>query len=206
MSINYIPAATSANPTVLNTAQQTRTVNKELGQDQFLQLLVAQMANQDPLSPTSDTEFIAQLAQFSSLEQISALNASMANSQMYGLVGKYVSAAKPVNGEERLYVGNVDGVVNDRGINYLIVAGERFTLDQITGVVDFKDDTTSWEVKLAQSANFIGKHIVAKYTDENGTEVVKEGAVQKVTAEDDVIYAYIGDDKVAVYHISEITA
>ena len=49
----------------------------ELGKDQFLELLVAQMNNQDPLSPQENGEFIAQLAQFSTVEGISNLNTSM---------------------------------------------------------------------------------------------------------------------------------
>ena len=51
--------------------------NDELGKDQFLQLLVAQMNNQDPLSPQENGEFIAQLAQFSTVEGIENMNTSM---------------------------------------------------------------------------------------------------------------------------------
>ena len=48
-----------------------------LGRDAFLQLLTTQLANQDPLKPQNDTEFIAQLAQFSSLEQLTQIRGSL---------------------------------------------------------------------------------------------------------------------------------
>jgi flagellar basal-body rod modification protein FlgD len=54
----------------------TRTVNKELDRDAFLQLLTLQMQNQDPMSPMDNTQMVAQLAQFSSLEQMNTLNTS----------------------------------------------------------------------------------------------------------------------------------
>ncbi|SFC20885.1 flagellar basal-body rod modification protein FlgD [Marinospirillum celere] len=51
--------------------------NDELGKDEFMKLLITQLENQDPLEPTDNTEFIAQLAQFSSLEGISNMSASL---------------------------------------------------------------------------------------------------------------------------------
>ena len=53
------------------------TSSDELGKEQFLQLLVTQLQNQDPLNPMEDQEFIAQMAQFSSLKQLMNLNTSM---------------------------------------------------------------------------------------------------------------------------------
>jgi flagellar basal-body rod modification protein FlgD len=53
-----------------------RVLNKELDRDAFLQLLVYQLQNQDPLNPTDNGEMIAQLAQFSALEQMNNLNES----------------------------------------------------------------------------------------------------------------------------------
>jgi flagellar basal-body rod modification protein FlgD len=71
---------------------------KPLGQEAFLKLLVAQLQNQDPLNPQENYEFVAQLAQFSSLEQsigindrldaLALQNQGMQNSQIVGLVGK----------------------------------------------------------------------------------------------------------------------
>lgn len=68
--------------TASSTAKTANTTSKEesvMGKEEFLTLLVAQLQNQDPLSPDDPTEFTAQLAQFSSLEQLFNLNKSMDN-------------------------------------------------------------------------------------------------------------------------------
>ena len=79
------------------TTNQVKTRgSSELGKEEFLKLLVCQMQNQDPLNPQSDQEFIAQLAQFSSLEQMTNLNSTMSNTSAYGLVGKEVIVQKRI--------------------------------------------------------------------------------------------------------------
>lgn len=69
-----------------------RNVSNELGKSDFLNLLITQLQFQDPLEPMDDTDFIAQLAQFSSLEQMQNLNTSFSQSMGFSLIGKHISA------------------------------------------------------------------------------------------------------------------
>ena len=66
------PTASAA--TALGQADNARVTQASLGQDAFMRLLLTQMQNQDPTAPQGDTEFLAQLAQFSSLEQLQQMN------------------------------------------------------------------------------------------------------------------------------------
>ncbi|MEM8499680.1 MAG: flagellar hook assembly protein FlgD [Pseudomonadota bacterium] len=99
---------------------QTLPKDNELGQDAFLQLLVTQLGNQDPLSPQDNGEFIAQLAQFSSVEGIQSMNSSleeMAASlrsnqalQASSLVGR--SVRLPASSAALQEGKNVEGTIN----------------------------------------------------------------------------------------------
>jgi len=74
-----ISSAINTSNSVLDQYQfsNERKANKDLGKNEFLELLVAQLNNQDPLSPQGNGEFIAQLAQFSTVEGVEKLNSSM---------------------------------------------------------------------------------------------------------------------------------
>lgn len=71
---NSAPASTSA---AGSAASGNNSVSGAMGKDEFLQLLVTQLQYQDPLQPTDNTQFVAQLAQFSSLEGITNLGTTM---------------------------------------------------------------------------------------------------------------------------------
>jgi flagellar basal-body rod modification protein FlgD len=90
-------------PISLNDSTFSSQEVNTLGKDDFLNLLITQLQNQDPLSPMDSTEFSAQLAQFSSLEQLSNVNdnletmqlfqASLNNSQAVAFIGKSIKAS-----------------------------------------------------------------------------------------------------------------
>ncbi len=75
-----------------------RSPSQVLGKDQFLQLLVMQLQNQDPLQPVQDEQFLAQMAQFSALEQMNNISSLTALHAGVQLLGHRVSAVDPGSG------------------------------------------------------------------------------------------------------------
>lgn len=111
--------------------------SSELGKDEFLKLLVCQLQNQDPLNPQDDTSFIAQLAQFSSLEQMQNMNATMTNTSAYTLVGKEVIVqTTDSSGATKEVRGTVDSVKVQNGNATLCIDGVNYDLDDLIEVLD----------------------------------------------------------------------
>ena len=77
MSTNPVGQTTSSTPTI--GAPEVPASQKGLGKDAFLQLLVTQLQHQDPTKPQADGEFIEQLAQFSTLEQLTEIQKTLAS-------------------------------------------------------------------------------------------------------------------------------
>lgn len=103
-----------------------------LDKDAFLQLLVTQMKYQDPLEPTSNTEYISQLATFSELEEMQNLGASMEMQRANNLVGEYVF----VNTDNGYVEGMVDYVVYQGGKVYLSIEESLYNIDDLDTVAD----------------------------------------------------------------------
>ena len=131
----------------------TPEASDSLGKDAFMQLLVSQMRNQDPMSPTSNEDFIAQLAQFSSLEQMEELNGNIlglavlqqSNALMSqltdssALIGKEVRFIDPSSGDEM--VGNVTSVKIEDGLAILNIGGEDVPLGNVTEITGAGNST-----------------------------------------------------------------
>jgi flagellar basal-body rod modification protein FlgD len=108
----------------------------ELGQEVFLELMVAQMQNQDPLSPQENSEFVAQLAQFSSVEGLDKLNDTMDN-----FVGSFQSGQAL---QASSMVGRVVKV--DSETSYLPTDGA------IAGTIELPQSTNNLSLKIYDSS------------------------------------------------------
>jgi flagellar basal-body rod modification protein FlgD len=124
-----------------NTSTAKENGTGTLGKDDFMKILVAQLKHQDPMQPLQDREFIAQMAQFSSVEQImnmgnemKLLRQSMGISS--DLIGKNISWNMSNSSGTGLETksGIVDAISFSGGNQYVLVGEERIPIDQLVKV------------------------------------------------------------------------
>jgi len=152
----------------------------ELGKDDFLNLLVTQLRYQDPLNPVDDKEFIGQMAQFSSLEQMQNMNTSLSQSRAFSLIGKRITAnvADEKTGEINIIEGDVTNVRMDSGKTYVVVRGQDIPVDSIT---DISDGLMSSQSNLSAFTNLIGSKVSGYVYDPDTGEVVPvDGTVKSI--------------------------
>ena len=119
-----------------------RVHKSTLGQDDFLKLLVTKMSSQDPMNPQGDAEFIAQMAQFSALEQAKSMTADIALLKAQqevltanGLIGRTVTITE---GDDQVAQGMVTSVaVNESGSPEVVINGENYSLDSVSLISPF---------------------------------------------------------------------
>jgi flagellar basal-body rod modification protein FlgD len=120
MAIQNVANSYSANTTDTAVTDAVQNSSSDLGKDAFLKILITQLSNQDPLDPLKDKDFIAQMAQFSTLEQMTNMNKSI--EQMVAM-----NKASAVS-----YIGRVIEYTDDEGLPaYSTVGYVRFEDGQI---------------------------------------------------------------------------
>lgn len=113
------------------------TSSNGMDKEAFLQLLVAQMKYQDPLEPTSNTEYVSQYAQFSQVEQMQNMAGSMTLQRASGLVGQeVVIETTSSSGKTTVIQGRVDFVKYENNKALVSVNGGLYSLDDVKNVVD----------------------------------------------------------------------
>lgn len=136
----------------------------------FLSLLVAEMTNQDPLEPTSNTEFITQLASFSQLNY--ARDSSLYSMSNYAssLVGKIVTATKPDGANQITKTGLVESVSKSGNTYNVVIDGVMFDISKVTkienaGSASSSITSTGLADSIARASGMIGMYATAKTED-----------------------------------------
>lgn len=148
--MSSIAAASAATTTTATDNVSTRVAQKSLGQSDFLKLLTTQMSNQDPMNPISDTDQIAQLAQFSALQSMNSVASELAYlradtqlSAASSLIGRQVTATTTSGS----VTGTVDSVQADSSHVYVNIGGTQYEYSKITKVEPQPTATTTAAVK-----------------------------------------------------------
>lgn len=167
--------------------------------DTFFQLLMAEMTNQDPLEPTSNTEFISQLANFTALQTGS--DSLYYNTVNYAsnLAGKTVTVATNAGvdseGKMKLNVetGVVTGVdISDENSIEITVNGKRYGLGSIMNVAGNSTGSTVSATDGAYAVSLIGKNVMLKATNAEGQTIVDSGVVESIEVENGVYRIVMG--------------
>ena len=101
-----------------------------LDKDAFLKLLLTELKYQDPLNPTDDKAFIAQMAQFSSLEQMQNMSKVLSLSQSCAMIGRQICAQS----KDKRVDGIAEAVIIRNGAPYIRVGEEEAPVDSVTEI------------------------------------------------------------------------
>jgi flagellar basal-body rod modification protein FlgD len=176
----------------------------------FLNLLVAEMTNQDPLEPSTNTEFITQMAQFSQLQYAQETSEySMAN-YASSLVGKVATASKSDGSTQVTKTGVVTDVMKNGDDYTVTIDGVSFDLSKVTKVSENTDTTSSSTSyistgtelgdSISRASMMIGMSATVATTTDSGT-VYDSGIIDSIQIKDGVISAVIND---IAYDLSDI--
>ena len=185
-SLNLNPT-TSPSETLSKYAEyfQDSNSNSMISIETFYKLLMAEMTNQDPLEPTSNTEFVSQLASFAALQ--TNTDSLYYNTIAYAtsLAGKTVTVATQGASKDDLDIvtGVVTGVdISDEKDIEVYIHGERYKLKNVMNVVGAASNIagTSMGSDGAYAVSLIGKSVTVNSLTESGSSVLDIGVVDSV--------------------------
>jgi len=195
----------------------TSTTSTALGQDDFMTMLLAQLQNQDPLNPMEGSDFAAQLAQFSSLEQLTNLNSTMSslptylqafsNAQMAGMIGSEVSAEGDtiaVSGSSTDISFSLPSAIASGTLNIYDSNGSQVGTADL-GSLEAGTNTITWDTSSVSSGNYTFDITAA---DASGNAVTAttlvSGTVTGVTYKDSTSYLTVNGQEVAFSNVVSI--
>ena len=156
----------------------------ELTAEDFLLLMVAQLQNQDFMNPLEDTQYISQMAQFATMQQMTELASYSKQNYVMSLVGKTVTAARfKVNGDIEKVTGVVDKISLVDNEYRVHIGDKSFSLEQIMELGESPSTEPDDSVDYDQSAfllSLVGKQVTIKDDDEE--EIT--GTVSRISLQD----------------------
>lgn len=178
--------------------------------DTFLSLLVAEMTNQDPMEPTSNTEFVTQMAQFTSLQYSKDAATYSQSNYASSLVGKTVTASKMDGSKQVTKTGVVQSVMKN-GDSYTIkIDGVSFELKNITSISETTSadsNTTTGNTSLgeliARASMMIGMSATVNPKAEGGS-LLDSGIITSIQVKDGQVRVIINDKGYALDDIVEV--
>ncbi|MFK2825000.1 flagellar hook assembly protein FlgD [Bacillus sp. B190/17] len=198
-----------------NYQKQPRTGNSALGKDEFLKILMTQLQNQDPLSPMEDKDFIAQMATFSSLEQMTNMASSFDQflqmqqaTQMISynsFVGKEVTWHKIVENSDpnaepvvQTGTGTITSVqFKGNGVQFVMADG---TILEPANISEVKGGTTGGGHSLVEASHLIGHKVT---WSKDGTD--QTATVQSVSMKDGTIWLQLDNgEKISSSSLTKI--
>lgn len=176
----------------------------------FLSLLVAEMTNQDPMEPTSNTEFVTQMAQFTSLQYSKDSATYSKSNYASSLVGKTVTASKMDGSKQVTKTGVVESVAKS-GDSYTIrIDGTAFDISNVTAIADAKtDDSTGTNTGsslgeiIAKASMMIGMSATVDAKAQGGS-VLDSGIITSIQVKDGQVRVIINDKGYALDDIVEV--
>lgn len=216
-STNYIQnydgsRATSRGTTIIQPG-------KDMDKNSFLKILSAELSNQDPDNAKDSTQYISQMAQFTSMEQMANLNTTMSSFAANSLVGKGVTM-KDLNSSGEQYTGVVKAVTTKNGETTISVAVSEngqtqykdFSMSNIDTVLDVPDSTIApisninGNMSFLSAASLIGKQ--AEFSDKDSNGNAYKGVVKGVSKENGVINLSVkvdGEDTLKTFTYDKLT-
>lgn len=184
--------------------------------DTFLSLLVAEMTNQDPLEPTSNTEFVTQMAQFTSLQHTKDAASYSKSNYASSLIGKTVTAQKVEGKNVITKTGVIDSVLKSEDSYLIKIDGVSFDISKVISVSSGTGSTgtgliggNSLEGMITGASMMIGMNAVVKKSaggdaEEGSTQQTVSGIIEAVKVNDGKVQIVIGGSAYDIENVLEV--
>jgi flagellar basal-body rod modification protein FlgD len=182
----------------------SRKTEQNLSMDDFFQLMVAQLQNQDMFSPTDNSQMINQMAQFSMVNALTDMQELSSTAYSMSLIGKHaIVAFTDENNQMQSAEGVIEGVNLFNGAAEVVIGGKAYGIANVMSVTDAEE--TKNESDLVANAGLIGMYATAMRGTDEGISSVR-GIIEQLRLVDGKVRAYIDGTAYFLYELTELSA